>query len=236
MSRFLTKILDKQPGEASTAKSSHSSKESHSILESRSSGISPSKSVVEAFPKESHSSEKALSMGNSNTLADYALTLTYRKGDSRTNNDFLDQVLSKVKGDAQLLYFWLNRYRDSGQDITITLNWGVLEKRTHMSKTSLWRAAKQLEAEGLIVKTDYKFGRNKEQGFRFRLFLPESHSNLNSLPSAESHSRAEDIKRNIKENSKRELSNCPDCLGSGFFYPNGFEQGVKKCKHPKLKG
>jgi hypothetical protein len=28
---------------------------------------------------------------------------------------------------------------------------------------------------------------------------------------------------------------CPDCKGKGVYYPNGFAQGVKKCKHPNLR-
>lgn len=29
---------------------------------------------------------------------------------------------------------------------------------------------------------------------------------------------------------------CPDCGGSGYFYPEGVDKGVKICKHEKLKG
>ena len=29
---------------------------------------------------------------------------------------------------------------------------------------------------------------------------------------------------------------CPDCGGTGFYYPDGVERGVKLCKHDKLKG
>jgi hypothetical protein len=29
---------------------------------------------------------------------------------------------------------------------------------------------------------------------------------------------------------------CPDCGGSGYYYPEGLEKGVKICKHEKLKG
>jgi DNA-binding MarR family transcriptional regulator len=31
-------------------------------------------------------------------------------------------------------------------------------------------------------------------------------------------------------------SDCPDCGGSGYFYPEGVDKGVKICKHEKLKG
>lgn len=28
--------------------------------------------------------------------------------------------------------------------------------------------------------------------------------------------------------------NCPDCFGTGMFYPEGFEKGVARCVHEKL--
>ena len=36
--------------------------------------------------------------------------------------------------------------------------------------------------------------------------------------------------------SALDTSACPDCLGTGFYYPNGREQGVAKCPHSKLVG
>jgi hypothetical protein len=33
----------------------------------------------------------------------------------------------------------------------------------------------------------------------------------------------------------RDISQCPDCQGSGFYYPNGINGGVAKCKHIKLE-
>lgn len=32
-----------------------------------------------------------------------------------------------------------------------------------------------------------------------------------------------------------DTSQCPDCQGSGFFYPQGIEGGVARCKHEQLK-
>jgi hypothetical protein len=33
-----------------------------------------------------------------------------------------------------------------------------------------------------------------------------------------------------------DASKCPDCQGTGFWYPQGREQGVSKCKHARLAG
>ncbi|MGB7923067.1 MAG: hypothetical protein WCF57_07470 [Pyrinomonadaceae bacterium] len=34
--------------------------------------------------------------------------------------------------------------------------------------------------------------------------------------------------------SVEQISKCPDCGGSGFYYPQGYEGGVAKCRHEKL--
>jgi hypothetical protein len=34
--------------------------------------------------------------------------------------------------------------------------------------------------------------------------------------------------------TNEEISRCPDCGGSGWFYPEGTEKGVRKCKHERL--
>ncbi len=33
-----------------------------------------------------------------------------------------------------------------------------------------------------------------------------------------------------------DASKCPDCQGTGFWYPQGMERGVSKCKHARLDG
>ncbi|MBA3323481.1 MAG: hypothetical protein H0T45_18830 [Pyrinomonadaceae bacterium] len=43
--------------------------------------------------------------------------------------------------------------------------------------------------------------------------------------------------RELPDDSKLATSaeravDCPDCSGSGWWYPNGLERGVAKCKHP----
>ena len=32
----------------------------------------------------------------------------------------------------------------------------------------------------------------------------------------------------------RDASKCPDCAGTGFFYPRGYEGGVARCRHERL--
>jgi hypothetical protein len=39
---------------------------------------------------------------------------------------------------------------------------------------------------------------------------------------------------NQKAEVKIDASNCPDCFGTGLWYPGGFDKGVAKCRHEKL--
>jgi hypothetical protein len=34
--------------------------------------------------------------------------------------------------------------------------------------------------------------------------------------------------------SEEEKRSCPDCAGTNFWYPDGPDKGVAKCKHAKL--
>lgn len=35
--------------------------------------------------------------------------------------------------------------------------------------------------------------------------------------------------------AKVDASKCPDCFGTGMWYPEGFDKGVARCRHEKLK-
>jgi hypothetical protein len=44
----------------------------------------------------------------------------------------------------------------------------------------------------------------------------------------------EEFLRPVEEKKPADISLCPDCKGSGVYYPEGFEKGVAKCKHARL--
>lgn len=39
-----------------------------------------------------------------------------------------------------------------------------------------------------------------------------------------------------QNSAQSDFSACPDCNGTGFWYPNGTEKGVTRCTHVRLKG
>jgi len=175
------------------------------------------------------------------TLAQAAEDLTYGAGHSRLNHDFFDGILTKLSANEQLLYIHLFRYRESSANTTVRLSLPALAKRTGLSKSTIQRAEISLKAKGMIEKIDVEIGYNKEQGRRYRLFIPNSLLTLNSQVRVNRLFRVNNIKEKLlKENNKKgnELSldtkNCPDCRGSGFWYPEGNEKGVAKCKHERL--
>lgn len=40
---------------------------------------------------------------------------------------------------------------------------------------------------------------------------------------------------NPEDTPKLEISQCPDCFGTGMWYPEGFDKGVARCEHKSLK-
>jgi hypothetical protein len=45
---------------------------------------------------------------------------------------------------------------------------------------------------------------------------------------------AEAAERREEQATKLDASQCPDCFGTGMWYPEGFDRGVAKCGHEKL--
>jgi hypothetical protein len=175
------------------------------------------------------------------SLLEYASSLSYGRGHTRLYHEFTDKVLSLLTAAEQLLYIHLDRYREGGGSTTIPVSWPTLVKRSGLSQSSLIRAAQTMEAKGLIKKVALKLGRGKEQGNRFWVFSVASLVRERSLVTETSLVNGTTIKdKELKENSKKgnELSldtkSCPDCQGSGFYYPEGTEKGVAKCRHVRL--
>jgi hypothetical protein len=46
---------------------------------------------------------------------------------------------------------------------------------------------------------------------------------------------AEAAERKEGDSPKLDASKCPDCYGTGMWYPQGYEKGVARCTHDKLK-
>lgn len=195
-----------------------------------------------AFSSERHPVSESLpdTARPAGNLGELAYQISYKTGNLRINLDYLDKVISKLTRNARLLYIYLLRYREGSSNSTIRLNWPMLEERTDISRSVLHKAARELEVAGLAAIGEHQFGKGKEQGFRFRFSHSASHTVSGSLPVSESHPVSADSNRkDLITNKNSEIASldttkCPDCEGKGFFYPNGFEKGVVKCRHKNL--
>ncbi len=45
---------------------------------------------------------------------------------------------------------------------------------------------------------------------------------------------AEAGEKREEQPAKGDPTQCPDCFGTGMYYPEGFEKGVARCRHEKL--
>jgi hypothetical protein len=97
------------------------------------------------------------------------------------------------------------------------------------------RAVKKLISKKLIEKTERRFG-GAEQGIEYRVFSLDSLTKSDRASTQDSLSTVTPNKEKVlKENSKADASRCPECMGTGFYYPEGTAKGVKRCEHRKLR-
>jgi hypothetical protein len=45
----------------------------------------------------------------------------------------------------------------------------------------------------------------------------------------------ETVNQPLPGNTKADIKRCPDCFGAGMFYPEGYEKGVVRCRHERLR-
>jgi hypothetical protein len=139
----------------------------------------------------------------------------------------------------QAIYTQLYRLSHGYGKPTCKIGLPQLARRANVGKTTTQATVNRLIDKGLIRKLEYEIGRNKEQGTTYWVSSPDSQSAADSLPGGDT------IKvKTLKEKSskgaheRKDYLACPDCLGSGMYWPSGTigKGGVAKCGHPKLRG
>lgn len=207
--------------------------DSHTILDSH------SKTGVDASPVERHTNMDSHSNVESprvNLLASVPATA----GHTRLPHRYIDHLCSQLKADEQAVYVQLYRLAWGHHKDTCFISNPRLSERSGIPATSMWRAVQGLINKGLIEKIGSTVGNKKAQGVEYRVFNMDSHSNMERHSNVKRHSNMESIKEktykdNIKEGAASpNFQNCPDCHGTGFWYPAGVEQGVAKCPHNNL--
>nr|QEO74333.1 hypothetical protein [uncultured bacterium] len=157
------------------------------------------------------------------------------KGHTQLPHRYTDHLPRWLSADEQAVYIQLYRLSWGWGKDTCFISNPKLAERSGVPETSMRRAVKKLVGKGLIEKTDRKFG-GVEQGIEYRVF------NLDRLTGGDRASNtdgpsnmAPNKEKDLKEKQKGvDASLCPDCMGTGFYYPQGTAKGVARCPHAKL--
>lgn len=207
---------------------------------------SPPKPDPVGHPKGSPPSESSPPTQSSPTpqAADMWAAIALKRGYSKLYHSIVDDVFQQLTADEQAVYTHLYRLSWGFNNPGVIVSLPKLAERAGMSRNSAARAIARLVGRGLVTKGEPFFGKNQEQGREYRLPIPSSLTSGGSLPAEGSPPSVGRNKERLKETVKKggsaslpeeEKANCPDCQGQGYYYPGGFNEGVKICRHENLR-
>ncbi|HEV7859917.1 MAG TPA: helix-turn-helix domain-containing protein [Pyrinomonadaceae bacterium] len=167
----------------------------------------------------------------------------------RIPNELDDKIIPTLKPGEQSVLRRIYRLTRGFRSDTCTVSMATLASACNISTRKVAYALNTLEERGYIKRreTGNKGKSNDSRGCLIECLIPEvvsaksAHSAKNAVSardavSAQNADNKESIKtKYIKgESAAPDYKNCPDCQGSGFYYPEGVEKGVAKCKHARL--
>jgi len=176
--------------------------------------------------------------------ADLWAAVALKRGYSKLYHSIVDDVFPQLTADEQAVYTHLYRLSWGFNNPGVIVSLPKLAERSGMSRNSAARAIARLVGRGLVTKGEPFFGKNQEQGREYRLPIPSGLTSGSSLPTESSPPSVGRNKERLKEIVKKgsgaslpeeEKANCPDCHGQGYYYPGGFNEGVKICRHESLR-
>ncbi len=151
-----------------------------------------------------------LVLGGGGQTVDFPTTYENLKTSFKTNTEKID--------DDEAFADLLTKLRGAAKEIT--------GKETSVSERARWN-----ELAELLI-TELKIAATRTTVSSVPAFLTE-HLRRRLWKIDKKQSR-EVLPNDISEaSSDKQPRNCPDCGGTGFYYPNGYENGVTKCKHDK---
>ena len=207
---------------------------------------SPPKPEPLGYPKGSPTPESGPPTQSSPTpqAADLWAAVALKKGYSKLYHSIVDDVFPQLTADEQAVYTHLYRLSWGFNNPGVIVSLPKLAERAGMSRNSAARAIARLVGRGLVTKGEPFFGKNQEQGREYRLPIPSSLTSGGSLSAEGSPPSVGRNKERLKETVKKsgvaslpeeEKASCPDCHGQGYYYPGGFNEGVKICRHENLR-
>lgn len=163
------------------------------------------------------------------------------EGHLRLPNIIVDHLYQLLDLQERSVYEQLYRLSHGYGKSTCRIGYPQLAVRSGMGRTATIQTVERLLKKGLITRVGMAVGGRKEQGSVYWVSAPGSSapdSSASGSPGTEPN-KIKALKENDKKggasHQRRDFSDCPDCLGVGMWYPGGFEKGVAKCLHPKLR-
>ena len=160
-------------------------------------------------------------------------------------NELSDKVLGLLNVYEQVVLQRLYRLSWGYQSNICKVGFEKLAKSCNISKKKAQTTVDNLESRGLIERVHRDLGNKvkSERGNIYRINIPAAKMEQRTTvqrtmvpPTMVQDTSYKYKKENIKkkESAPPDFKNCPDCQGSGFWYPEGVEKGVAKCKHGRL--
>ncbi len=155
----------------------------------------------------------------------------------------LEQTLRKLKPAPRVVLEELYRAAAGWHSDECIISIAKLSGHCQIKPTQVRQYLKELESRGYIARIENVIGgRDVEaRGIKIKVNLarltpPEKRTPSENRPRPKTEANKDSIKETNKKGDELSLNikNCPDCQGTGFWYPSGIEQGVAKCTHSKL--
>jgi Helix-turn-helix domain len=168
-------------------------------------------------------------------ILDLLKTIPHVAGHTALPHTFSDHLARWLSSDEQAVYLQLYRLSWGWNKSTCFISNPRLSERSGVPETSMRRAIRKLVSKKLIEKTNRVFGSQIDQGIEYRVFKLDSlargdrASNMDSLSNV-----APNKEKLLKETDQKDFSKCLDCMGTGFYYPEGTAKGVRRCEHKRL--
>ena len=156
--------------------------------------------------------------------------------------DLLDRVMPRLDPYEQVVLLRLCRLAWGHKKDTCRVGYDRLQQACNLKKRKLQEVISKLEFLEYIRRLALEQGGadRSMRGTEYQILLPPPPGvqRATVAPNATVALSATNKKNALKDFSKEGLpsraTDCPDCSGTSWVYPNGPEGGVKRCTHPRV--
>lgn len=166
-------------------------------------------------------------------------------------NELDDRIMPTLRPSEQVVLRRIFRLTRGFHKATCNVSVGKLARACNVSEKKAGEALNLLEDRGFIRRVDSsnKGKTNEVRGLIIECLIPEavtakaavSAKSTVTAPHSVTAAGADNKRTALKEHTKKggelalDTKDCPDCQGTGYYYPEGTAKGVKRCEHRKLR-